>query len=276
MTDAEFKTFGSHKAGTYKMRPFCDSAMKSMLSEFYIRLTGNAPKMYRPIGSYKNIISPVAHLMLDGREDTYWQSGQRQKKGHWIGLDLCTVQPVSEVYIRQGRNDVDDSDFYDNAIVEASADGMTWTALTEPLVNRYVISWKGEPVNARYVRLRRLDSKRKNDVSIRNFEVNPVRPESLSFRIESAEPELTARIFDGNPSSTYTLAGSRVTFGRPTASDTLTLLMGKKPDITVEQLDADGSVIATEKSESPFLRISLQPETAGIRLSGTATIHEVL
>lgn len=276
MTDTEYEAFGSHKAGTYRLRPFCDSAMNSMLSEFYIRLTGNAPKMYRPVGSYKNLNAPAARQMLDSREDTYWQSGQGQKKGHWVGLDLHTVRPINEVFIRQGRNDVDDSDFYDNAIVEASANGKTWTALTEPLVNQYVIRWKGEPVNARYIRLRRLDSKRTNWISIRNFEVNPVTPETLGFRIEADKPELPARMFDGDPSSAFTLAGTQATFGRPTAADTLTLLMGKNPQITVEQIDAEGKTISSEKHSSPFSRINLSPETARIRLTGTGSIYEVL
>ena len=113
--------------------------------------------------------------MLDRDTTTYYTSGMAQKAGDWIGVDLRTIRDVSEISILQGRNSVDDVDYFDHAILEYSEDGKIWKPLTEELKQQYIIQWQGEAVKARYVRLRRLDSKRTNYASIRSFEVNPLR-----------------------------------------------------------------------------------------------------
>lgn len=232
--------------------------------------------MYRPIGTYRNLGDSMAQLMLDGKTDTYWTSGSGQGKGNWVGLDLREVRPVTEINIRQGRNDVDDVDFFDHAILEASKDGKTWTALTEPMKNQYVIEWKGEPVEARYVRLRRLDSKRSNWMSIRKFEVNPMNEERIGFEVESVEPAAFARIFDGDPSSSYDLNPRGAKFARPEGAETLTFLMGPAPQLAIEQINAQGETLVNERLESPYVKVTLLPETATLRLSGKGTIYEVL
>lgn len=44
-------------------------------------------------------------------------------------------------------------------MLEASEDGREWTSLMEWNGQEYELEWKGEPVDARYVRMRRLFSK---------------------------------------------------------------------------------------------------------------------
>lgn len=276
MTAADHEAYSAHKSGTYKLQPFVNNAMNDMLVAFYTKASGKTPLMYRPIGTYRNLGDSMAQLMLDGKTDTYWTSGSGQGKGNWVGLDLREVRPVTEINIRQGRNDVDDVDFFDHAILEASKDGKTWTALTEPMKNQYVIEWKGEPVEARYVRLRRLDSKRSNWMSIRKFEVNPMNEERIGFEVESVEPAAFARIFDGDPSSSYDLNPRGAKFARPEGAETLTFLMGPAPQLAIEQINAQGETLVNERLESPYVKVTLLPETATLRLSGKGTIYEVL
>jgi hyaluronoglucosaminidase len=84
------------------------------------------------------------------------------------------VREVREIRIIQGRNSVDDVDYFDHCILEYSKDGETWVALTEPMEGVYEIEWKGEPFEARYVGIRKLESKKRNWLAIRSFEINPV------------------------------------------------------------------------------------------------------
>ena len=64
--------------------------------------------------------------MLDRDTTTYYTSGMAQKAGDWIGVDLRTIRDVSEISILQGRNSVDDVDYFDHAILEYSEDGKIW------------------------------------------------------------------------------------------------------------------------------------------------------
>lgn len=77
--------------------------------------------------------------MLDNDSTTYYTSATSQDNKSWIGVDLCSTTEITEVSILQGRNSVDDVDYFDNAIVEYSEDGENWTALTDTLRRQYVI-----------------------------------------------------------------------------------------------------------------------------------------
>lgn len=56
-------------------------------------------------------------------------------------------------------------------------------SLIKELNKQYVINWKEDAVKARYVRLKRLESERKNYASVRSFEVNPLHVENLGFKL---------------------------------------------------------------------------------------------
>ena len=60
--------------------------------------------------------------MLDNDTTTYYTSANSQKEGDWIGVDLGMVRPVDEVIVHQGRNSVDDVDYFDHVILESSVD----------------------------------------------------------------------------------------------------------------------------------------------------------
>lgn len=177
MTDEEKAAYTAHKSGTMKLQPFYQNAMDGMLEAFYKKASGEVPSMYKGTGSYRSLGSVQAKAMLDNDSTTYYHSGNAQRAGHWAGLDLGAVRKVEEINILQGRNSVDDVDYFDNVILEASADGKDWKALTDSMQRTYHIHWTGAPVDARYVRIRKLHSPKSNWLAIRTFDVNPLTPE---------------------------------------------------------------------------------------------------
>ena len=172
MTDDERRNYDAHKVATMKLQPFYENAMDDMYMAAYERSTGYVAPIFKGIGSYSSLGSIQAKLMTDGNDSTFYHSGAAQRPDDWIGFDLRAPRLILEVTILQGRNSVDDVDFFDHCIVESSLDGENWTPLTEPLRNQYEINWTAEaPQQARYVRLSRLDSQRRNWAAIRTFSV---------------------------------------------------------------------------------------------------------
>ena len=70
-------------------------------------------------------------------------------------MALPELTILRKVHILQGRNSKDDTDFFDHAALEYSVDGKTWQPLLDDLRNQYDILWRGDPVQARYIRLRK-------------------------------------------------------------------------------------------------------------------------
>lgn len=139
MSKEDRKNYEAHKSGTLKLQPFYENAMDDMSHEFLKKLLGTTPKDYKGIGSFGNSGTILTKLMLDNDTTTFYTSGIGQKDGDWIGVDLRDVRDVTEVSILQGRNSVDDVDYFDHAILECSADGKTWTPLIGELTKQYVI-----------------------------------------------------------------------------------------------------------------------------------------
>lgn len=276
MTPEDEAAYNAHKSGTMKLQPFYLNTMTDLIADFYTRLSGKIPATFRGIGSYPNLGTKDDKLMLDENLETYYNSGNAQKPGHWIGLDLREVRPVREIKIRQGRNDVDDTDYFDNALLEASVDGKNWKQLGDTLKNKYVVEWKGEPVDAKYLRLRRLDSKNTHWMTVRSFDVNPDNYEMLGFKIDAANPAKFAKVFDGNPESTFDINNETVSFERPANMNELTILAGKTTDMKIEQLDKDGKILSTESLKTPFGKFAVNSATAKITITGKGTIFEII
>lgn len=278
MSEEEKKSFEAHKSGTMKLQPFYENAMDDLAYDFYRKLTGEMPLSCKGIGSFGNVQTILSKLMFDNDPATFYTSGAAQGDHSWIGADLGYVTDVSEVSILQGRNSTDDVDYFDNAILECSKDGKSWQQLTDSLRKQYVIDWKGEPVEARYVRLRRLPSSKTNWAAVRSFEVNPVRPENLPFRIEAADPAKALFAFDKNLRTFFTCEDS-LSFGVPekAAECTILLKFNKAGDaVTLKQIAADGRVITQTGVASPFLQVDLAKEVAALKLEGAAEIFEVI
>lgn len=277
MSKEDRKAYEAHKSGTLKLQPFYENAMDDMAHGFLKKLLGTTPKDYKGIGSFGNSGTILTKLMLDNDTTTYYTSGIGQKEGDWIGVDLRDIRDVTEISILQGRNSVDDVDYFDHAILECSADGKTWTPLIKELNKQYAINWKGDAVKARYVRLKRLESERKNYASVRSFEVNPLHVENLEFKLESENPQQVVYAFDQNLSTFYKVSNA-LTFEVPQGTKTYTLLMDKLSALLkVKQFDKKGELVSETSISSPFFKLELtNDKVTKVTLEGKAEIFEVI
>lgn len=276
MTSEEKADYDAHKIGTMKLHPFYERAMDDMILAFFENMTGRKPLTMKGIGSYPNLRTTLSKLMLDGDTTTYYTSASSQGAGDWIGVDLLETIPVDEITVHQGRNSIDDVDYFDNVALEYSVDGRTWTALTEPLAQTYIVSWKGEPVNARYIRLNRLDSKKSNWASVRTFAVNPASAQRIGLNVTAADPQAALRALDSDPTSAYTINGD-MAFDRRKDATTLTLLASQpNQPMTLIQTDAKGREISRTQIASAYSETPIAPETTRIVISGRANIYEAI
>lgn len=278
MSNEEREQFEAHKSGTMKLQPFYENMMDDMAHGFLKSVMNEEPKDYRGIGSFASARTVQTKAMFDNDSTTYYTSGVSQRKGSWIGVDLQDVREVSEVSVLQGRNSVNDVDYFDHAVLEYSEDGKTWSPLIEELTNQYVISWKGDAVKARYVRLRRLDSKRTNYASVRSFDVNPLRAENLGFSLEvSGNAQGTLSMFDQNASTAYKCDGT-VTFGVPSGTAAYTVLTGEiSSPLTCKEYDAKGKEIGSCSIDEPYSRIKLAGKgVSKVSIEGKVEIYEII
>ncbi len=277
MSKEERKLYENHKSGTMKLQPFYEYAMSDMAHEFLKRLTHEVPCDYIGISSYDNSNTILPQIMLDRDSATHYTSATAQRPGDWIGVDLRDIRDVNEIFIMQGRNSVDDVDYFDHAILEYSADGSNWTSLTAPMKQQYVIRWTGDAVKARYVRLKRLDSKRTNWASVRRFEVNPPRIEKLNFQVECDDAQQAILAFDQNLTTSY-ICGKSLSFEAKEGVKSYTLLMNRlAAPITCKQLDKDGKVIAESAIDSAYATIELaNADVRKISIEGAAEFFEIV
>lgn len=278
MSKDDRKNYEAHKSGTMKLQPFYENAMDDMAQGYLKKLLGETPHDYKGIGSFGNSRTTLSKLMFDNDTATFYTSGISQKPGDWIGVDLRSVRDVSEISILQGRNSVDDVDYFDHAILEYSADGKTWQPLTEELEKQYVINWTGEPVKARYVRLKRLESERKNYASVRSFEINPARVENIGFRLEADSAQQALYAFDKSLGTSYQNQGI-LTFEVLPETKGYTVLLNQvssKDNVKFKQFKADGSLLSETTVNSPFFKIELVDGVAEVRIEGKAEIFEII
>lgn len=274
MSDADRKAYEAHKSGTMKLQPFYEKIMDDMGHRFLKRLSGKTPTDYVGIGSFDNSGTILTKQMLDNDSTTHYTSGMPQREGDWIGVDLRDEREVSEIFILQGRNSVDDVDYFDHAALECSRDGKTWVRLIDDMQKQYVIRWQGEPQKARYVRIKRLESAKKNYAAVRLFAVNPLHPRQLGFAIEAADPQQALRAFDNNPSTAYSCNGE-LTFEVKAPSYVLLLDKVSEPLKCIVE-DAQGNPLSEQTITTPYFRLETGEQAARIRLTGRAEIFEVV
>lgn len=277
MSKEDRKNYEAHKSGTMKLQPFYEYAMDDMAHGFLKKLLGKTPCDYKGIGSFSSSATVLTKLMLDNDTTTFYTSGISQKDGDWIGIDLRDTRDVSEISIMQGRNSINDVDYFDHAIVEYSKDGRTWTPLTEELNKQYDIHWKGDAVKARYVRLKRLSSERKNYASIRSFDVNPLKVDNLGFKLEADNIQQAVYAFDQNV-GTYYQSSQVLSFEVTPNTKSYTLLMNQpSTPLTIKQLDPKGKLIMETAINSPFAKIDIASnKVSKISIEGKTEIFEIV
>lgn len=274
------KMYEAHKLGTMKLQPFYENAMDDMAYGFMQQLTGELPLEFKGMGSFSTARTTQVKLMLDGKDDTYYTSGMSQGPGAWIGVDLGCVRDVKQVEILQGRNSVDDVDYFDHAVLEVSADGKEWQPLMDGLKEQYEIRWEGSAVKARYVRLRRLDSKRQNYAAVRSFTVNPIQPENLGFRVEAADLKPVLSAFDSRLTTAYACRGA---FSFEVKPDTQKyyLLFGRlagdgKKAVKVSLYAASGERLAQLPVTDSFFELPVSEHVAKVQIEGEVDVYEVI
>lgn len=277
MTPEDRKNYEAHKSGTLKLQPFYENAMDDMAHGYLKKLSGKVPSDYKGIGSFNSAHTVQTKLMLDNDSTTFYTSGIAQKPDDWIGVDLRDVRDVTEISILQGRNSKDDVDYFDHAVVECSTDGKTWKALTGELNKQYVIHWQGAPEKARYVRLKRLDSKRTNYASVRSFDVNPLRPDNLGFTLEADTLGKAVYAFDNNLATSYQSVKA-MTFGVNKDVKAYILLLNQlAAPIKCVQLNKKGKVLSETVIDSPYARIEIaNKNVCQVRLEGKAEVFEIV
>ncbi len=276
MNEEELKAYNAHKSGTMKLQPFYENTMDDLSFNFYTKLTGENPLAYRGVGSFANLNTILSKLMFDNDTTTHYTSGTAQYTDAWIGADLRCERKVSEIAIQQGRNSVDDVDYFDNTVLEYSADGKNWLALTDSLQKQYVINWQGEPVNARYVRIRKLPSEKKNWATVRSFQVNPLKVDNLGFGIEADDTQKALLAFDKNPGTAFVCNG-KFSFDMPKSVKACTMLTKlHNTPVNIKQIAADGKVISETAINGPFVEFNVSSETAKITIDGYIDLFEVI
>ena len=263
MSEQEIEQYNAHRVGTMKLQPFYENLMDAMAARFYEHLSGCKAATLSTFGTYPSLYAPQAKNMFDNDTATYYHSGGGQRTGHYIAVDMGFVKQVEKVHILQGRNSIDDCDYYDAAILEYSLDGDVWTAFTDSLSGVYDIEWKGVPFEARYVRMRKLESSKTNWLAVRSWEINPV-DQSLYH-------------IDGNPYTALS-ATSAVDIKLPQTASRCVLLMGKvdcRQHPVCRLLLPDGSLLKSYDITTSMLEI----DTAGastLQIEGIGTIYEVI
>ena len=277
MTMDDKNAYEAHKSGTMKLQPFYDVAMNDLGDAFYEKLSGEKAFTLRGIGSYKSLKTTQAGLMLDGDSTTHYTSGEAQKAGDWMGVALPEPMAVREVHILQGRNSKDDCDFYDHATLEYSVDGKTWKPMLGDLKNQYDILWQGEPVQARYIRLRRLDSDRKNWAAIRSFVVVPDGAATLEFGGTNAASDAVLRAFDHQPSTSFKNTGA-VSFEVPSGMTSYTFMLSlpEGGSVRICQYDKRNKLKAEFTSNEPFFTVNVAKKVTRMELIGKAEVFEII
>ena len=278
MSPADRDAYEAHKSGTLKLQPFYEHAMDDMVDGFYRSLTGRGPFSYTAMGSFPNSGTVTGKLMFDDDSTTYYTSAYGQKTGDWIGVDLGIVRGLREVYILQGRDSEDDVDYFDLAALEASKDNRLWYPLIDTVDRQYVIRWEGRGIDARYVRLRKLESDKTNWCAVRTFSVNPQYTETLGFNVTAPDMERAVYAFDRNPRSYYALDGV-LTVEIPFSDDRINgrvFLMRPRGSLLISQYSSDGTRIRETVTHDSYFELKIDPRTAELRIEGSADIFEII
>ena len=278
MSNKDKQAYEAHKSGTMKLQPFYECAMKDLGEAFYERQSGKKAFSLHGTGTYRNIGTTQSELMLDGDSATFYTSGESQKAGDWIGVSLPEPMPIREVHILQGRNSKDDTDFFDHAAIEYSVDGKVWKPLLTGLHNQYDILWKAErPIEARYIRLVRLDSKRTNWAAVRSFTVVPENVAATPFIENNGVSNDILNAFDHQPSTIFKSIGD-FSFKVPHGTTAFTFLLSLPTDGSVRLClyDKRNRLKAEYTSTSPFFTVDVAKNVTRIEVIGEANVFEII
>lgn len=277
MTTADRQAYEAHRSGTMKLQPFYEHAMADLCDAFYEQVANEKPLTYRAIGSYPNLKTTLSNLMLDTDTVSFYTSTASQQTNEWIGVDLGKITDVNEVHILQGRNSVDDVDYYDHATVEYSTDGNNWKPLLNNLQKMYDIRWTGHAVSARYIRLRKLASEKTNWVAIRSFKVNPMTESRLGFALSATNTQAALLAFDKQPATSFTNEET-MSFDVKPGTTAYSLLLKYRPEneVKVKMYDKKGRLKGEKTVDASLYRFDLAKKVTRIELEGKTEVFEII
>ncbi|MGH2945080.1 MAG: beta-N-acetylglucosaminidase domain-containing protein [Solirubrobacteraceae bacterium] len=162
---------------------------------------------------------PTAN-MTDGDSDTYFWGAAPAQPGHYVGVDLGKVRPVTGVDALMAKSDSPD-DYIHSGVVEYSSDGTTWTSGPEFAGASEVRVDLPAGTTARFVRLRATQPQG-NWVVVRELTVRRGDMAVVSGVPEPAADGALARAADGDLATEYEAArapaaGEALTVTLPTA-----------------------------------------------------------
>ncbi|MBO7286510.1 MAG: beta-N-acetylglucosaminidase domain-containing protein [Alistipes sp.] len=262
MTEEQIEQYDAHRSGTMKLKPFYERLMDGMAAAYYEALTGEKSSVLAACGTYRSLGAPQAKYMFDNDLETYYHSGEGQRTDDFVGVDLGVVRKVRKVRIIQGRNSVDDVDYFDHCVLEYSVDGKEWVAMMEPMEGVYDILWQGEPFEARYVGIRKLESKKRNWLAIREFAINPVEKSEYGW--------------DSNPFTSFASSESLNIAIAEGATSRRLLLGTLDSELCYEITDAKGKVLSNGTITNAEQVIALPEGATALHLAGKATLYEAI
>lgn len=169
-------------AGSKRLQPFAAELIAYIESTLTPLFDANyaGQKLYAVLGGQKKSVDDNAAKMFDGDLDTYTEWNVVQQKDDYFGVDLGNVRTVTDICIVQGKNDTH-HDYFHKAVLEYSIDGKTFTQLGQQYNDTYRIELDGLDIQARYVRLRLVEtgtaSKPDYWTLVREFTVNEQKPD---------------------------------------------------------------------------------------------------
>ena len=152
---------------------------------------------------------------------------------------------------------------------------------SEPVSGTYEYTWKGEPVDARYLRLRRDDSsKRTNWTAVRELSINPATAEERGLASTDMFTLLSPewlRAIDNNPTTGVMLDGT-VRYTIPEAISSLTILSDKNgAALEAVWFDAGGNNVGSKDIYGDkYATLEVPAGATSLLLSGKGMIQEII
>lgn len=198
------------KAGSKRLQPFA-SKLVPYIKEAIVPVlfpdggTKDEPTFYGMINGKQLTADAESDKMFDGSDATAASFAGTQLQGDYLGVDLGSVKTVSSVQVLQGADDEDQSYFHD-AVLECSADGENWTALTAR-ADSCRIQADGLTIPARYVRMRLTGDGSGDMTRVREFTVTAASQEGTSLVYTNLDSEAGLSVAESG--GVYTLSVSQ-------------------------------------------------------------------
>ncbi|MCI7473900.1 MAG: beta-N-acetylglucosaminidase domain-containing protein, partial [Clostridiales bacterium] len=158
--------------GSKRLQPFITDLMEGVSTRIFEELSPQVshtePTLYAVIGGVRQEAT-ASNAMLDGNAGSAAKYDVAQQANDYYGVDLGIEKTVRGVSILQGEKD-EDSNYYHNATLEYSQDGIQWITLV-PEVDSTHITLSDLAIRARYLRLRQTEDS-SSKLNVREFTVD--------------------------------------------------------------------------------------------------------